>query len=306
MSKKFDLQNYKKTIQSAGTLLKKDQYIKVNEALQEVMGLPGIPLGHITQLFGPSDSGKSTLAFHTAVKAQEKGILPIFIVTEQKVSWDRAKSMGLDIDNCIIFDNVNYLEEVFEKVDKVLADQAMGNLPMDIIIIVDSIGNTVSVESVKVNKDGTTSSGGAMMKASKVIRENMRVLSHKINNTRKVSSPKTSGLMFINHSYKSPPTFPGGPTVDTPYGGDGIYYVSSLVLKTRKGKKLEATKDGKKVKFGMVSKISVEKNHLVNVTNSGEFVITSDSIIPNDSVSIKNYKNEHKDSWGEVETAEEV
>ena len=299
MAKKFDLAKYKESVKASDTPLKKDKYVVVDEALQEVVGLPGLPMGHITQIFGPSDSGKSTLGFHAAVQAQKDGILPIFIITESKVSWDRAEAMGLNVGDCLVF-YAEYLEDIFGSIDRVLADMQTGKLPLDCLLIVDSIGNSISSESVTVNKDGTTSTGKAMMKAARVIRENMRVLSHKVNNTRKITSPNTAGLVFVNHSYKKPPDFPGGPTTDIPYGGDGIYYVSSLVLKTRKGRKLEATKNKKKVKFGMVSKISVEKNHLVDVTNSGEFVITADAIIPNESGAITDYKDAHKERWGEA------
>lgn len=296
MSKKFDLQAYKAKIKVADTPLKKISYIQLKEAMQEVIGMPGLPQGHILQAYGPSDSGKSTLAFHIAAQAQKQGILPIFIITENKVDWDRAASMGVDLDNCIR-SNAEYLEDMFTQIDSYMVDHSRGDIPLDIVIIVDSIGNTISQDSVKINKDGTSELGGAMMKSSKVIRENMRVLSHKINNTRKISSPKYASLVFVNHSYKKPPSFPGGPTTDVPYGGDGIYYCSSLVLKLSKGKRLDAIVQGQKRKFGLVSKISVEKNHISDVSNVGEFIITADEILPNEKGAIEDYKSRKKDGW---------
>jgi recombination protein RecA len=294
--KKFDLQAYKSKIQEAETPLKSDKYIKLNEALQEVLGLPGLPLGHVTQIYGPSDSGKTTMAFHAAAQAQKQNILPIFIITEAKVSWDRAEAMGVDVENCIII-YTEYLEDIFKKIDQLMADVTNGNIPMDVMFFIDSIGNSISVDSVKNNKDGTTEIGGAMMKAARVIRERMRVISHKINNTRKITSPKVAGLVFINHSYKKPPAFPGGPTTDVPYGGAGIFYASSLVLKTTKGKRLDAVVSGQKKKFGLVSKIAVEKNHISEVSNVGEFIITADEIFPNEKGAIDDYKNRKKDTW---------
>jgi RecA/RadA recombinase len=130
----------------------------------------------------------------------------------------------------------------------------------------------------------------------------MRIISHKINDTRKINSPHNASLLFINHSYKTPPAFPGAPTTDTPYGGDGIYYSSSLVIKVRKTKFIKATKNGVDVTFGLVTKMSVEKNHISGVSNSGDFVITPDSIIPNDPGAIKEYKDAHKESFGRFTT----
>lgn len=301
MSKKkgFDLGEYKKSIQSADTPLKMDLYVQLNEALQAVLGLPGLPLGHVTQVFGLSDSGKTSLVFHAAAQAQKQGILPVFIVTESKVSWDRAKSMGVDTDNCVI-EYAQYLEDIFTKIDRIASDVVMGKLPYNVMIFVDSIGNTVSVDSVTENKDGTVEMGGAMMKAAKVIREKMRVFSHKINNTRKTSSPFYVGLTFVNHAYKQPPQFPGGPTTVVPYGGDGIYFSSSLVIRTKKAKTLKAVVSGQEKGYGIVSKITVDKNHISNTTNAGEFVVTGDSIIANEKTSIDAYKELHKEEWKSI------
>lgn len=298
MSKKkgFDLGEYKKSIQSADTPLKMDLYVQLNPAIQEVLGLPGLPLGHITQIFGLSDSGKTSLVFHAAAQAQQQGILPVFIITENKVSWDRAKLMGVETDNCII-EHAQYLEDIFTKIDRTTSDVVMGKLPMNIMIFVDSIGNTVSVDSVTENKDGTVELGGAMMKAAKVIRERMRVFSHKINNTRKTTSPFSVGLTFVNHAYKQPPQFPGGPTSIVPYGGDGIYFSSSLVIRTRKVKTLKAVVAGQEKGYGIVSKITVDKNHISNTTNSGEFVVVADSIIPNEKTALDAYKDKNKANW---------
>lgn len=301
MSKKFDLNKFKESIEATNTPYKKESYIQLGTALQAVSGLPGIPVGHIVQCYGPSNGGKTSLALHVAAKAQLDGVLPVFIITEDKLSTERATAMGVNLEKAVIV-SATYIEDVFKQIDKFMTYQASGELPMDLLFIIDSIGNTISETSVKINKDGTTEVGGAMMKVSRVIRENMRILSHKINDTRKVNSPKNATVLFINHSYKVPPQFPGGPTTDAAYGGDGVYYASSLVIKVRKTKQLRATKDGVDLTFGIVSKIAVEKNHINGVSNTGEFVIVPDDIIPNEPGAIKDYKEANKASWGVFST----
>jgi len=296
MTRKFNLQEYKKTIKSSDTPLKEDKFIALNDAIQAVLGLPGLPLGHVTQIFGLSDSGKTSILFHAAAQAQKQDILPVFIISEGKISWDRAKMMGIDENDCIV-EYVSYLEEIFKKIDRIVSDVNSGRLPTNVMIFVDSIGNAVSVDSVKENKDGTFEVGSAMMKAARVIRENMRIFSHKINNTRKVSSPYYVGLTFVNHAYRQPPQFPGAPTTLVPYGGDGIYLASSLVIRTKKARTLKAISKGSQFGFGIVSKLSVDKNHITNISNSGEFIIVSDSIIPNDKEALDDYKEAHKNSW---------
>lgn len=306
MSKKFDLEAYKKSIKITECALKKDKFIKLNECLQEVIGLPGFALGHITMCYGPTNSGKTSLMFHTAVKAQELDILPVLIITEGKVDYNRAKEMGLDIDNCIIVQNCEFLEDVFDFIDKITTDVTMGNLTKDVMIFWDSVGNTLSNREVQVKKDGTWEKQSTMMIASKVISERMRIISKKVNDTRKILYPKTVGLFIVNQSYTKPPSFPGGMSSLVPYGGTSILYRSSLIIKTTKVKKLVTQKDGVKYGFGIISKISVEKNHIGNTTNSGEFVITADSIIPNESNALKEYKENNKNKWGNEFKIEDV
>jgi RecA/RadA recombinase len=204
--------------------------------------------------------------------------------------------MGLNADNCII-EYATYLEDIFKKIDRYLADLGNGSLPTDIMIFVDSIGNTLSVDSVTSNKDGTMEIGGGLMKAARTLREQMRVYSHRINDTRKMSSPYTAGLVFINHAYKQPPAFPGGPTTLVPYGGDGIYFASSLVLRTQKKQRLTAVHEGRNINYGIVTKLTVDKNHISNISNAGEFVITSNSIIPNEPEALKEFKDANKVNW---------
>ena len=97
MAKKFSMSAYKKTIKVTDAVYKKEKFVVLDEALQEVLKLPGLPLGRITYDYGLSDSGKTTLLFHAAAKCQEQGILPVILVSgaEKKVDWNRAREMGL-------------------------------------------------------------------------------------------------------------------------------------------------------------------------------------------------------------------
>ncbi len=300
MAKKFDLEAYKKTVKTADTPLKKDSYVVLDDCLHEVLGLPGMPLGHVIQVYGKSDTGKTSLMFHTAAQAQKQGVMVVMIITEGKVDWDRAAAMGFDKEAAIVNENCEFLEDVFAFVDKITADVSSGELPFDTMIFFDSVGNTLSKEEVIIAEDGTYTKKPSMMKAAKVITENMRGLSKKINNTRKISYPKAVSFFVVNQAYTKPPSFPGGKPSLVPYGGDAIWYRASLCIRTAKSKKLTAKKNGMELGFGIVSKIAVDKNHISNTTNSGLFVITSDAIIPNEKKAVAEYKESHKDTWGSV------
>lgn len=296
----FDIGGYREKLKISQEPLKDNKYIVLDPCLQDIMGLPGIPLGHITQVYGKSDTGKTSLLFHAAAQAQKQGVLPVLIVTEHKVDWDRATQMGFDPDQAIIEENLEFLEDVFGFMDKIVSDVSRGALPQDVCIFWDSVGNTISRDEVKVNKDGTSDMGNPMMKAARVISSHMRVLSTKVGNTRKTSSDNFVGVCFINRAYTKPPEFYGGRSTIVPYGGDSIWYNATLVLKTQRRQKLVAQKDGKELGFGIVSKIGVEKNHISATTGAGDFVITADKIFPNDKTHIIAYKEEKRDTWGNM------
>jgi len=301
MAKKgFDLESYKKSVVAAPVEKKPEKYVVLDECLQSVIGIPGIPLGHITQIYGKSDTGKTSLLFHAAAQAQKQNVLPVFIMTEGKVDWERARKMGVDVEQCIINEECQNLEEVFAAVDRIVSDVGMGELPMDTLILWDSLGSLPSKDEIVVNKDGTTEKKPSMMKAAKVIREYMRVISKKINNTRNVSFPKAVGLMILNQAYTKPPEGAHGHSSLVPYGGDAVWYAASAVWQMKKVKRLSAEKNGLSFDFALISRISVMKNHITDLMMEGDFVITPDEFMPNEKKSIDKYRETHRDQWGEA------
>lgn len=305
--KKFDLDAYKKKIKQREVTYKKDSFIPVDECLQAVLGLPGIPRGHVTQIYGRSDTGKTSLLFHIAAQCQAAGELPVVYITEKKVDWDRAKSMGFDKDgNALIEESYGTLEEVFKDILEKLAEQARGELPKNIVFLWDSIGNTLSEDEFKDDKSGNRDIKATMMKAAKVIKGYLRHVGPKINETRKVEVPNNATIIFLNQAYMTPPP-PGSygiPGKLTPYGGDGIWYAASLVIQTKRIGKLEAQVDNVKKKFGTRSRVTIEKNHINGIEQSGDFVITPNSIIPDEKKAIDSYKADNKENWGNVELEE--
>lgn len=306
--KKFDLDAYKKTIKSRQVAYKPDTFIPVDECLQAVLSLPGIPRGHVTQIYGKSDTGKTSLLFHLAAQCQASEELPIVYITEKKVDWDRAKTMGFDKDGyALIEESYTTLEQVFEDIMAKLAEQARGELPKKIVFFWDSIGNTLSKDEFEDDKAGNRDIKATMMKAAKVIKGYMRHVGPKINDTRKMDVPNDATLVFLNQAYMQPPP-PGSygvPGKLVPYGGEGIWYASSIVIQTKRIGGLFASVDHIKKKFGTKSRLTIEKNHINGIEQSGDFVITPTSIIPLEKKAIDAYKAEHRDSWGEAELDED-
>jgi len=317
MASKFSLKDFKDTIKVTQAEYKKDIYVELDECLQDVLKLKGFPLGHIIQVYGKSDSGKTSLMFHAAAQCQNQGILPIIIVSEGKIDWNRARSMGLKYtgdlpedqrqdDFIIVEENLKYLEDIFDFIDnKIISHVMNGKLPYDVMIFWDSMGNSISEKSIKINeKTGEREIKNTHMQAAAVKSERLTILMDRCNDTRKVNYPKSAGIFIINHVYTGQPAYTGAIAPEIVKGGNKVKFTASLMIKTQLVSKLEAVKDGAKLKFGMISRLNVTKNHINGQEYSGEFVITSNKFLPNDAKAIKKYKEEFSETWGNIELYE--
>lgn len=301
-NKAFDLEAFKETLKIPEREEKEPKYVVMAPEIQACIGgLPGFSLGDISEIWGDSDTGKTTLLIRAAVEAQKQGILPVVIIKEKKHRQARILLMGFDPDNAITNLACANLEEMFDFMDKIIASVNKGKLPMDVMFFVDSFGNANCKAALKINEDGTTEVKNVHMQNAKVFSERMTITADKINDTRYTSHPHYIGMVYVNHIYEKPIKV-GGKTFTKlqPRGGKKRKYVASLELSTKRKKTIFAKVDGKQLDFGFVTKLSVEKNHINGVYASGELIITEDEIIPNLQGSVKDYKDRHREKWGEI------
>lgn len=296
----FSLTDYKKDKQASAVAFKPQTWIDMSPAFQAVTGLQGIPEGHITMCAGRSDTGKSTMLLELAKYAQQKNILPIFIITEKKWSWDRCQDIGINKEDCIYKDDIDFIEEGCDFIEEILKDQLEGRLPRDVVFLWDSIGATPSKKEFEAAEEGE--GGGGMMLTARVLRERFnRRISHKITNTKKVTHPYNATLFIVNQSYQAPPSFIGGQTTLKPYGGEGIYYAATLVFRMggvmSNSSKVKATKDGTQVAFAIRSALVMEKNHISSILPDGKILCTPHGFIEDTKESIDAYKAQYKDDW---------
>lgn len=301
INKKFaKLSDYKAKINFKDVKYKPQEWIDMSVAYKDVTKLPGIPVNSVVQIIGKSNSGKSTLAIEAAAYAQKQGILPVFIITESKFSYERAATMGVDFDNAIVHGGVRTIEEGCKYIQKTLDDQESGALPYDVLFLWDSIGATPSeAELTKRESDG---SGGGMMVTARVLREQItRYLGLRINNTRVEEYPYNATMIIVNHAYTSPPSTPMGQPTLEPYGGDAVYLASSLVFRMGgiKGRPsmVTADKDKVSVAFAIKTSIAVEKNHVTNISSKGKILCTDHGFLLDETKAIADYKKQYRDGW---------
>lgn len=313
----FDLEGFKKNKFLVGNVkFKEDRWIELSQPFQDVLSIPGIPMGHITLLRGHSDTGKTTALLEAAVSAQKKGILPVFIITEMKWSWEHAKQMGFQVDEIVdeetgeVVDykgffiyvdrsSLNMIEDVAAFIADLLDEQKKGNLPYDLLFLWDSVGSIPSRLSVESNKNNNEWNAGAMSQ------QFGNFINQKIVLSRKESQPFTNTLLAVNKIWVAKPGSPMEQPKMKNKGGDTMFFDASLIITfgnvSNSGtNKIKATKNGKNVEFAKRTKVSCDKNHITGVTTEGRIIMTVHGFIPDDKKAIDVYKKEHSKDWLQI------
>jgi RecA/RadA recombinase len=299
------LKDYKAKINFVETKYKPQEWIDMSPAYKQTFNLPGMPVGHMSMIYGKSDTGKSTMATELAAYAQKQGIVPVFIITENKFSEARATQMGVNLENSILFKGVKTIEEGCLLIKNILDDldnPKLKDFKFDVCFIWDSLGATPTKDELERKED--EGEGGAMMKAARVMKEEFqRYLVHRINGTRAESCPYNATLFIVNQGYMSPPNIQMGKrnTTIEPYGGDSLYLPSTLVFRIggvmTRSAKVDATRNGEKMNYAIKSGILLEKNHITETSAKGTIICTNHGFILDDKTAMDEYKKQYAPDW---------
>lgn len=297
--KKTDFSAIKKKF-SKEAEYKPDRFFDLGDAFLDACGIPGPAMGHINMLLGHSDTGKTTALVKSAVDAQKKGIIPVFIITEQKWSWEHAELMGFDKNGDYLFNSdFEYIEQITDYINELLDAQEKGDLPHDLLILWDSVGSV----PCKMTYDGK---GGKQHNASVLADKIGMGINQRISGSRRTDKTHTNTLIIVNQPWVELPDNPFGQPKIKAKGGEAIWLNSSVVFLfgNQKGAgttKISITKDKRKVKIATRTKISIMKNHINGLGyEDGRILVTSHGFMPGredgeEKKSIEDYKKENGD-----------
>ena len=312
--KKKDFKDIKKQF-STSAKYKPQRFFDLGSDFLDAVGLPGPAIGHINMFLGHSDTGKTTALVKAAVDAQKKEILPVFIITEQKWSFEHAKLMGfeceevvddetgeIDWDGFYIFNNdFDYIEQITDYINSLLDAQEKGELDYDLLFLWDSVGSV----PCKMTYDGK---GGKQHNASVLADKIGMGINQRISGSRKADTKFENSLVIVNQPWVELPDNPFGQPKIKAKGGEAIWLNSSLVFLfgNQKGAgttKITATKDKRTVKFATRTKVSVLKNHINGLGyEDGKIIVTPHGFLAGkeaaeEKASIESYKKDHADYW---------
>jgi len=317
----FDLDKFKeKKSLNTQVKFKEQKWIPFSKALQESISIPGAPVGHITLLRGHSNTGKTTALLELAISAQKMNILPVFIITEMKWSWEHARQMGFQIEDVVdestgeIVDykgfflyadrgSLNTIEDVAEFIADLLDEQRKGNLPYDLCFFWDSIGSIPCKMSIEANKNNPMWNAGAMSQ------QFGNFINQRFPLSRKETSPYTNSLVAINKIWVAPAENIMSQPKMKMKNGETMFLDASIVLTfgniTNSGtSKIKATKNGKEVEFAVRTKVACDKNHVTGLQTKSTVVATIHGFINENE--INEYKKKYASEWVSILGSVEV
>ena len=313
MSKSIKKKDYDyKSKYSSKTTYKPDSYYYCGEAFLNACGVPGPLRGSINMLLGHSNTAKTTALILSAVDAQRKGDLPVFIITERKWKWERAIQLGFHaeqnedgewIGDFIYNDDFDYIEQATDFVNEILNDQEKGLIDRNIVFLWDSIGSI----PCKMTFEGK---GGKQHNAAALSDKIGMGIAGRITKTRKEEwptkeNPLVSTLIVVNQPWVDIPDNPFGQPEIKPKGGNALYLACSYVFLFGNQKKaginlLEATKNNRKITFATRTKISVLKDHDTGISyKDGKIIAVHNGFIDDTKVALEEYKEKYSTMWKE-------
>ena len=296
---------------------KPERFFDLGKAFLDATGLPGPAMGHLQMFLGHSDTGKTTALIKSAVDAQNKGILPVLIITEQKWGFEHAKLLGFDCEQVVdkttgeidwdgffLFNNdFQYIEQITDYINELLDAQDKGELEYDLLFLWDSVGSV----PCKMTFDGK---GGKMHNAATLADKIGMGLNQRIGKSRRQDSKYTNTLVVVNQPWVELPDNPFGQPKIKAKGGESLWLNSTLVFRFGNQKNagttnISAVKDKRKVKFATRTKITIMKNHVNGLGyEDGKILITPHGFVSGrepveEKKSIEKYKLEHATFWSE-------
>lgn len=218
-------------------------------AIDNAIGIGGVPVGRIVEIYGPEASGKTTLTLSIIAEAQRNGKVCAFIDAENALDIKYATKLGVNVGDLLLTQE-NVMESCLEIADSLALSGAVD------LIVVDSVATMVP--KAEIEGDMGDSHMGL---SARLMSQGLR----KLNGSVKRNN---CTIIFVNQLRSKIGVMFGNPETTT--GGNALKYYASLRLDIRKKGEV---KEGENV-IGSETRVKVVKNKV-----AAPFQVTETQII---------------------------
>lgn len=183
--------------------------------LDTALGIGGLPMGRIIEIYGPESSGKTTLALHIIAEVQKKGGVGLIVDAEHAMDLGYAAKLGVNLSSeKLLFSQPDYGEQGLDIAIKAIEAGVVN------VVLIDS----VAALTPKVEIDGDM--------GDSVMGRQARMMGQAMRKIVATAGKHNVLVIFINQLRDKIGVMFGSPETTT--GGNALKFYASVRLDIRK------------------------------------------------------------------------